>query len=273
MKATSAVATPAQTLAHIARPTTATPASATSGAKQNQATEKAMVPESESEIEQMTLGGDDDDDNGSGKTAGLTAVSTAPPTTVTTASRSAPQRVQAQVGAEAPKAPEAAAVVTQQGAGEEEVVEDGGLEEVEEYIEEIDGDVTPPTDSPLAAAGGEKGRNSTVNVDVDCNPTELALLLNMVCLHYPLFGAAMQWLTIIYLIVLAGFFVATTQKNPRRPWPWITGEWDESFYYGAGEDEDELAEDEFGLLWSDGEEDDDLEGDFSAASDEEVHAI
>merc|ERR1712224_1103445 len=79
----------------------------------------------------------------------------------------------------------------------------------------------------------------------------------MVCLHYPLFGAAMQWLTIIYLVVLAGFFMATVRKNPRRPWPWITGEWDESFYYGAGDDDDDgLAEDEFGLLWSDGEEED-----------------
>jgi hypothetical protein len=40
----------------------------------------------------------------------------------------------------------------------------------------------------------------------DCNPTELSIMFNNVAVHYPLFGALMQWMTVVYVLLVAIYF-------------------------------------------------------------------
>ena len=137
--------------------------------------------------------------------------------------------------------------------------DEDGLREIDEYVEEVDGerqDKQPHGNNIFGGfvTGGIEGHTPMINGTTlvklgACNPTELSILFNTVFVHYPIFGAAMQWLTVIYLISFSILFVVTLRKDPEQPWthlfnPYVTGDID---YNEFDVDENEET---FGLLWS-----------------------
>ena len=144
--------------------------------------------------------------------------------------------------------------------------DEDGLQEIDAYVEEIDGernDNQPRGEIAFGGfvKGGIEGHTPLINGTAlvkpgACNPTELAILFNTVFVHFPLFGAAMQWLTVVYLFSFSVFFVVSFKKHPDQPWPQFLGglnidnDDDDEREEGEGKAGAEIEE-SFGLLWSD----------------------
>ena len=74
--------------------------------------------------------------------------------------------------------------------------EDDGLSELEAYMNVL-----------------ESGNYTNGTVVGDCNPTEMSIMFNNVAVHYPIFGALVQWMTVIYIILGAVYFYAACCRS------------------------------------------------------------
>jgi len=74
--------------------------------------------------------------------------------------------------------------------------DDDGISELEAYMNVL-----------------ESGNYTNGTIVGDCNPTEMSIMFNNVAVHYPVFGALLQWMTVVYVILCAVYFYVASCRS------------------------------------------------------------